>query len=117
MAILKSIEYSNFERFSNVADEISTKLLSSFLECAVPDRSDFEFAIKAAEKNTNKQTKSFQNYPGNLDSKTNLVKYLLQKSRETLSNVLTSCQNFYLANLDGATDRVTSQSSERIDFY
>ena len=55
MAILKSIEYSNFERFSNVADEISTKLLSSFLECAVPDRSDFEFAIKAAEnKQTNK---------------------------------------------------------------
>ena len=32
-AILQSINYSKFERFSEVADEISTKLLSSFLEC------------------------------------------------------------------------------------
>ena len=33
MAILQSIDYSMFERFSNVADEIYTRLLSSFLEC------------------------------------------------------------------------------------
>ena len=33
VAILQSIDYRKFERFSNVAEEISTKLLSSFLEC------------------------------------------------------------------------------------
>ena len=32
-------------------------------------------------------------------------------------DVLTSSQTNYLTNLDGATDRVTSQSSERIQFY
>ena len=30
-----SIDYSKFERFSNVANEISTKLLSSFRKCEV----------------------------------------------------------------------------------
>ena len=35
MAILGSIDYSNFEIFSNVAEEISAKFLSSFLECEV----------------------------------------------------------------------------------
>ena len=34
-----------------------------------------------------------------------------------MPNVLTSSETIYLANLDGATDRVTSQSSERIAFY
>ena len=32
MAILESIDYIKFERFSNLADEICTKLLSIFLE-------------------------------------------------------------------------------------
>ena len=45
IAILHSTDYSKFERFSNAADEISTKLLSSFLECevlvAVTDGYDF----------------------------------------------------------------------------
>ena len=54
MAILQSTDYSKLERFSNVADEISKKLFSSFLECevlvAVPDRYDFEFSIKAGER-------------------------------------------------------------------
>ena len=54
MAILQSIDYSKFERFSNVADEISTKIFSSFLECkvlvAVTDGYDFEFSIEAAER-------------------------------------------------------------------
>ena len=54
IAILQSIDYSKFERFSKVADEISTKPLSSFLECevlvAVLDRYDFEFSVKAAER-------------------------------------------------------------------
>ena len=54
MAILQSIDYSKFERFSNVADEISTKLLSSFLKCemlvGVTDGYDFEFSIEIAER-------------------------------------------------------------------
>ena len=45
MAILQSLDYSKFERFSNVADEISANFLSTFLECQVlvlvPDRCDF----------------------------------------------------------------------------
>ena len=47
MAILESIDYSKLERFSNVADEISAKFLSSFLECevlvVVPDHYNFNF--------------------------------------------------------------------------
>ena len=35
VAILQSTDYSKFERFSNVADEISAKFLSSYLECEV----------------------------------------------------------------------------------
>ena len=39
--------------YYNVADKISTKLFSSFLECevlvVVSDQYDFEFLIKAAE--------------------------------------------------------------------
>ena len=54
MAILQYIDYNNFERFSNVADEISAKLLSIFLECEVlvviPDRYGFEFSITGAER-------------------------------------------------------------------
>ena len=54
MAILQSIDYSKFERFSNVADEIYTKLLSSLLECevlvAATDGYDFEFSIEDAER-------------------------------------------------------------------
>ena len=91
---LESIDYSKLERFSNVADEISAKLLSSFLECevlvAVPDRYDFEFSIKAAERKRRKEDSthmqeigiidnrkvptSFQSYLGNLNSKTKLMK-------------------------------------------
>ena len=54
MAILQSIDHSKFEGFSNVADEISTKLHSSFCECEVQvvfsDRYDFGCLIKAAER-------------------------------------------------------------------
>ena len=91
MAILESIDYSKFERFSNVADEISVKLLSSFLECevlvVVPDRCDFEFSIKAAKKKRRREDStpkpeieiisnrkvptSFQSYLGNSNNKTN----------------------------------------------
>ena len=53
------MNYSKFERFSKVADEISAKILSSFLEyevlLVVTDRYDFKFSIKAAY--TKHQTK------------------------------------------------------------
>ena len=77
MAILQSIDYNKFESFSNVADEISTKLLSSFPECevlvVVPDRYDFEFSIKATERKRRREdtthrklklliTKNFQSH-------------------------------------------------------
>ena len=136
MAVLKSTDYNKFERISNVADEISANLLSSFLECevlvVVPDRYNFKFSIKAAERKhrthdsthmqkieiigNRKDPESFQNCFGNSNNKTNLVKYVFQKQRETLKD-LTSFQTFYLTNIDGATDRVTSQNSERIGFY
>ena len=94
MAILQSTDYSKFERFSNVADKVSTKLLSSFLECEVlvPDGYDFEFSIEAAERkrrtehsthmqeienaDSEKFAKSFQSYLGNSNNRTNLLKQL-----------------------------------------
>ena len=101
MAILESIYYSKFERFSNVADEISAKRLSRFLErevlVVVPDRYDFKFSRKTAERKrqtedsthmqeieiigNQKVPTSFQSYLGNSNSnnKTNLVKYVFQK--------------------------------------
>ena len=59
-----------------------------------------------------KVPKSFQSqgYLGNSNNKTNLVKYLYQKWRETLPNVLASSQTIDLANLDGATDKVVQQT-------
>ena len=58
MVILQSIDYSKFERFSNVAEEISfkflSKFLSNFLEYEVLvvdiDRYVFQFSIKVAER-------------------------------------------------------------------
>ena len=90
MAILQSTDYSKFERFSNVADEISTKLLSSFLKCEVlvrvTDGYDFQFSVEVAEKkhgtedsthmqeieiiDSQKFPKSFQSYLGNSNDKT-----------------------------------------------
>ena len=46
-----------------------------------------------------------------------MVKDLFKKWRGTLPKVLTSFQTNYLANPDGATYRVASQGSERIDIY
>ena len=60
---------------------------------------------------------SYQSYLGNLISNINLVKYLFQKKIETLPHFLTSSRTIYLTSLDGATDHVTSQSSESTDFY
>ena len=134
---LQSTDYSKLERFSNAADEIYTKLFLSFRECellvVVPDRYDSEFSIKAAEGkhrtedsthiqeieiiNNRKVPKSFQSHLRNLNNKNNLVKYLSEKWRETLPNVLPFSETKYFENLFGATDRVNSQTSERIDFY
>ena len=60
MVILQAIDYSKFERFSNVADEIAAKLLSSFLEyevlVVVTDRYDFEFSIKLLKEKAGQKT-------------------------------------------------------------
>ena len=120
-------DYNKFERFSNVADAISAKLLSSFLECEllalISDWYGFEFSIKGAEGkhrsddsthiqeikiiDNRKVPKSFQSYLGN-SNKGNLVKQVFQKWRETLSYVLTFFQTIYLVNLDGGTDHRTN---------
>ena len=92
-----------------------------------PDQCDFEFSIKAAEWKCRtedsthiqeieiidnpKVPKSFQCYLGNSNRKSNLVKNLF------LNGENASSETIYLANLDGTTDRVTSQSSERIHLY
>ena len=114
MSVLQSIDYSKVKRFSNVADEISAKLLSNFLECEVlvpvTDGYDFEFSTEACPN-------SFQNYLGNSNIKTILVKKLFQKWTVTFPKFLTSFQTNYLANLDGAKYRLASQRSKRIDFY
>ena len=118
---------SKFERFSNVADETSAKLLITFLECevlvVVPYRYDLDFSLKTAERKCLTQLiykklkllitfesyfKTFESYFGNSNNKTNLVKYVFQKRRETLP---------YVLNVDGTADRITSQKSERVDFY
>ena len=113
MAILQSIDYNKFKRFSIVVDEISAKLLSSFIECEVlvliSDRYGFEFSIKGAERkhrtedsthiqgieifDNRKFLKSFQSYLGNLNNRNNLVILLFQKWRETLSYVFNLLSN------------------------
>ena len=94
IAILRSTVYNKFERFSNVADEISAKSLSSFLECEVlvviADRYGFEFSIKGAERkhrtedstriqeneiiDNRKVPNSCQSYLRNSRDKSNLMK-------------------------------------------
>ena len=94
--ILKSIDYSKFDRFSNPANEISTKQVSSFIECellvAVFDGYDFEFSIEGTERkrrtwysfhmqeiesiDSKNFPKPFQKYFRSSNNKTNLVKQL-----------------------------------------
>ena len=45
MAILESIDYSKFERFSNLAEERECEVL-----VVVPDQYNFKFSIKVAER-------------------------------------------------------------------
>ena len=135
MATIQSIDYSKFERFSNVADGITSKILSSFQDnnflVIVPDRYDFELSIKTAERLRRTETscqeieiignrkvpKSFQSYFGNASNKVNLVNYIFQHWKESLSGHLSSFQSVFLANLDGTTDCATSECCNRIEFY
>ena len=113
MAILQSIDYNKFKRFSIVVDEISAKSLSSFIECEVlvlnSDRYGFEFSIKGAERkhrtedsthiqgieifDNRKVPKSFQSYLGNSNNRNNLVILFFQKRRETLWYVFNLLSN------------------------
>ena len=94
MAILLSLDYSKFERFSNIADKISIKLISTFFECevlaVVPDRYGFKKLLKEyTGQKTQLTYRKFellitanfqiQSYPGNSNKKTNLVRHLFQK--------------------------------------
>ena len=94
MAILLSLDYSKFERFSNIADKISIKLISTFFECevlaVVPDRYSFKKLLKEyTGQKTQLTYRKFellitanfqiQSYPGNSNKKTNLVRHLFQK--------------------------------------
>ena len=91
IAISESIDYSRFEIFSNVGDEISRKLLSSFIEC----EDGFEFSKEGSERkhltedsthmqeieiiDSHKCPKSFQRlwkYKRLSNNKNNLVKQL-----------------------------------------
>ena len=95
MAILQSIDYSKFKRFSNVADEISTKnSTQAFLnvKCWLQFLIDMILSFQAAERkrrtedsthmqeigiiDKQKFPKSFQSYLGNSKNKTNLVECL-----------------------------------------
>ena len=102
----------------------------------VTDRYDFEFSIKAAERkrwtkdSTHMQeTEIIDNRNVQRHFKVTLgirsikpawcnhgeIRFLKMERNIVIRFNLLS--NHFLANLDGATDCVTSQSSERIDFY
>ena len=94
MATIQPTNFSKFERFSNMADGIIYKIISSFQESdllvIVPDRYDVELSIKSAERlhstansaqeieitSDRKVPKSFQNYLSNASNKTNMVNYI-----------------------------------------
>ena len=54
MAIIQSTDFSKFERFFNIADRITCKIISSFQESELlviaPVRYDVELSIKSAER-------------------------------------------------------------------
>ena len=124
MAKIQPTDFSKFERFSNVVDGITSKIISSFQESdlmvIVADRYEIEWSLKSAErlrrkKNSVQEIKIisnrkipnlFQSYLSNTSTKTNLVNYIFQWSKEILSEHLSSYQSVYLVNLDGTTDFV-----------
>ena len=135
MATIQPTDFSKLERFSNVADGITYKIILSFLESAllviVPDRYDVELSIKSAERlrrtensvqeieiiSDRKMSKSFQSYLSNASYKMNMMKYVYQLWKEILSEHLSSYQSVYLASLNGTTDFVTKECSRKIKFY
>ena len=96
MAKIQPTDFSKFERFSNVADGITSKIISSFQESdllvTVADRYEIEWSLKSAErlrrkKNSVQEIKIisnrkipnlFQSYLSNASTKTNLVNYIFQ---------------------------------------
>ena len=106
MATIQPTNFSKFERFSNMADGIIYKIISSFQESdllvIVPDRYDVELSIKSAERlhrtansaqeieitGDRKVPKSFQNYLSNASNKTNMVNYTFQQWKEISSERL-----------------------------
>ena len=128
------IDYSKFERFSNVADEVSAKLLLSFLEyevlVVVTDQCDFEFSIKAADRNCWSEDSAHIQEIEIIDNRNVHSHFKVTSGIRTIKtswwnhveirfpkNRMKDCHTFYLSNLDGEADSVTIQSSERIDFY
>ena len=89
MATIQPTKFSKFERFSNVADEISF----CWLLVIVPDRYNVELLIRSAERlrrtanlvqdieitSSRKVLKWFQSYLINASNKTNMVNYIFQK--------------------------------------
>ena len=108
MATIQPTEFSKFEWFSNVVDEIIYKIMPSFPEndllVIVPDRYYVELSIKSAERlrrtansvqeieitSNRKVQKSFQSYLSNASSKTNMVNNIFQQWKEILSEHLSS---------------------------
>ena len=117
----QSFDYNKFEKFSNLADEISAKCE---VLVVILDWYGFEFSIKGALKeNTGQKTQliykklkllitekfrsHFKVTLGIRAIKLTWWNRFSKKWRETLLYVLTS-QTIYLANLDSATAGVTS---------
>ena len=106
--MIKSTDFSKFEQFSNVADGITSKIISYFQESdllvIVSDTYGFELSIKSAERlrrtensvqeiiGNGKVPKSFQSYPSNANNKTNLVNHICQQRKEILWEHLCSYQ-------------------------
>ena len=108
----------------------SSKVSTQLLLVAVTDGYNFEFSIRAAERKRQTEESShmleieiidkqrhFKIILGIRTIKPTWRKHLFWKRRGTLQKVLTPLQTNYFANHDGAADCVTSQRSERIDFY
>ena len=97
MAMITSTDLSKFERCSNVADGVTTKIISSFQESdlfvIVPDPYGFELLIDSAERlrrtensveeieiiSNREVPKSFKSYLSKARNKTNLVNYIFQQ--------------------------------------
>ena len=103
IAVIKSTDVSKFERFSNVADGITSKIILYFQESdllvIVSDTYGFELSIKSAERlrrtenlvqeiiSNRKVPKSFRSYPSNANNKTNLVNLYVNNGKKYCENI------------------------------